>query len=108
VPPDASPPKGNAEFVRKEAAERQAECCSTSEATVKDLRWHHPIRGCKPKTPKIPSRQLKLRHDRIQVDDDLSVATKGAVLWAQNSVGSMKLLPFLAAFRATALGDGEF
>jgi hypothetical protein len=30
------------------------------------------------------------------------------LLWAQNSVGSMKLLPFLAAFRATALGDGEF
>jgi transposase len=29
-------------------------------------------------------------------------------LWAQNSVGSRKLQPFWEAFRATALGDGEF
>ena len=36
------------------------------------------VRGCKPKPPKIPSRQIEPRYDRIQVDG-LPVAAEGVV-----------------------------
>jgi len=34
--------------------------------------------GCKPKPPKIPSRQIESRHDRVKVNE-FSVATKSVV-----------------------------
>jgi putative DNA primase/helicase len=35
-------------------------------------------RGCKPKPPKIPSRQIESRHDRVKINE-FSVATKSVV-----------------------------
>ena len=43
------------------------------------LTWYdYAIRGCKPKPPKIPSRQVESRHDRVKVNE-LSVATESVV-----------------------------
>ena len=50
----------------------------------------------------------RFTRNNVQHPTYKALAELGKALWAQNSVGSMRLQTFVAAFRATALGDGEF